>query len=195
MQFIFATNNAHKIHEVASILPQDIKVLSLKDAGIDMDIPEPHNTFKENALEKSNTIFNITRQNCFSEDSGLQVDALNGMPGIKSARYAGEPANDERNIEKLLEEMNGKINRSARFVTIISLILNEQKYFFEGVCEGRIIDKKIGEKGFGYDPVFVPEGSAKTFAEMSLQEKNVFSHRKKALDKLVVFLLKQNESV
>lgn len=188
MQLIFATNNPNKAREIAAILPQVIEVKTLKETGIDIDIPEPHDTFKDNALEKSRTIFNLTHLNCFSEDSGLEVDALNGLPGVRSARFAGEPADDEKNIEKLLDDMKGKPNRSARFRTVVSLIWNETEYFFEGVCEGEIIDKKTGDNGFGYDPVFIPDGSDKTFAEMTLEEKNLFSHRKKAVNQLIEFL-------
>lgn len=187
MQLIFATNNPNKAREIAAILPQTIEVKTLKEAGIDIDIPEPHDTFRENALEKSRTIFKLTHQHCFSEDTGLEVDALDGLPGVRSARFAGEPADDEKNIEKLLNDMNGKTNRSARFRTVVSLIWNEAEYFFEGVCEGEIIDDKKGDNGFGYDPVFIPDGSDKTFAEMDLAEKNLFSHRKKAVGKLIEF--------
>lgn len=188
MQLIFATNNPNKVREIAAILPQAVEVKTLKEAGIDIDIPEPHDTFKGNALEKSRTIFNLTRQNCFSEDSGLEVDSLNGLPGVRSARFAGEPADDEKNIEKLLNDMAGKPNRSARFRTVVSLIWHETEYFFEGVCEGKIINDKRGNNGFGYDPVFVPDGSDKTFAEMDMAEKNLFSHRKKAVNQLIEFL-------
>ncbi|HEY0298820.1 MAG TPA: RdgB/HAM1 family non-canonical purine NTP pyrophosphatase [Arachidicoccus sp.] len=188
MQLIFATNNQNKVKEIASVLPTTIEVKSLKEAAIIIDIAEPHDTLKENASEKSRTIFNLTHQNCFSEDSGLEVDALGGAPGVKSARYAGEAANDEKNIEKLLSELSGKTDRSARFRTIISLIWNEMEYWFEGVCEGEIIDEKLGENGFGYDPIFIPNGNNKTFAQMNLDEKNLFSHRKKAMSQLIAFL-------
>ena len=188
MQLIFATNNQNKVREIASVLPVNIEVKSLKEIGVNIDIPEPHDTLKENASEKSRTIFELTRQNCFSEDTGLEVDALNGAPGVRSARYAGEPSNSEKNVEKLLREMNGKSNRTARFRTVVSLILDGKEFWFEGVCEGKIIDEKRGEKGFGYDPVFIPAGSDKTFAQMNLAEKNLFSHRKKAIDKLIAFL-------
>lgn len=188
MQLIFATNNTNKVREIATVLPAAIRIKTLNEAGIHISIPEPHDTFRENASEKSKTIFNLTRQNCFSEDSGLEVDALGGLPGVRSARFAGEPADDEKNIEKLLSDMNGKINRNARFRTVISLIWNNYEYFFEGVCEGRIIDIKKGDNGFGYDPVFIPHGSDKTFAQMDLKEKNLFSHRKKAVDQLIDFL-------
>jgi XTP/dITP diphosphohydrolase len=188
MQFIFATNNQNKIREIASALPTNIEVKSLKEMGVNIEIPEPHDTLKENASEKSRTIFELTRQNCFSEDTGLEVDALNGAPGVHSARYAGEPANSGNNVEKLLREMTGKTNHTARFRTVVSLILDGREYWFEGVCEGKIIREKRGNDGFGYDPVFIPAGSDKTFAQMNLDEKNLFSHRKKAIDKLVEFL-------
>ena len=188
MQLIFATNNSNKVREIAAVLPAAVKVQSLAETGINIDIPEPYDTLKENASEKSRTIFNLAHQNCFSEDTGLEADALNGAPGVRSARYAGEPSDSEKNIEKLLQEMRGKVNRAARFRTIVSLIWNEKEYFFEGICEGKIIDEKRGEDGFGYDPVFIPNGSDKTFAQMNLEEKNLFSHRKKAIDKLIEFL-------
>lgn len=188
MQLIFATNNPNKAREIAAILPQTIEVKTLKEAGIDIDIPEPHDTFKDNALEKSKTIFKLTHLDCFSEDTGLEVDALNGLPGVRSARFAGEPADDERNIEKLLSDMKDNPVRNARFRTVVSLIWNGTEYFFEGVCEGKITDKKTGTNGFGYDPVFVPGGSDKTFAQMDLAEKNLFSHRKKAVNQLIEFL-------
>jgi XTP/dITP diphosphohydrolase len=143
---------------------------------------------EENARQKSSVIHQLTQQNCFSEDTGLEVTALNGAPGVKSARYAGEGRNFTDNINKLLQNMQGKTDRSARFRTVVSLIWNNEAYFFEGICEGQIIDAPRGEQGFGYDPVFVPAGSNETFAEMSLKEKNVFSHRRKATDKLVEFL-------
>lgn len=190
MQLIFATNNPNKVKEIKKILPQNIDVKSLREAGIEIEIPEPHDSLKENASEKSRTIFHLTQQNCFSEDTGLIVDALKGAPGVKSARYAGEPANDENNIDKLLQNLSGEENRSARFKTIISLIWEEKEYWFEGVCEGRIIEKRIGDSGFGYDPVFIPEGSIKTFAQMDTEEKNLFSHRKKAMAKLLAFMEK-----
>ena len=185
---IFATNNLHKIEEIKKIVPPGFNIITLKEAGIDQDIPEPHDTLEENAREKSSVIHKLTQQNCFSEDTGLEVDALNGAPGVKSARYASESKNFQDNINKLLQNMKGKEGDSARFRTVISLIWDNEEYSFEGVSEGKIIDTPRGERGFGYDPVFVPNGSNKTFAEMSLEEKNVFSHRRIATDKLVQFL-------
>lgn len=185
---IFATNNQNKVEEVRVVLGNRYNIITLKEAGIDIDIPEPHETLEANATEKSKTIFKITRQNCFSEDTGLEVVALNGEPGVKSARYAGESRSFDDNIEKLLTNLRPAENRSARFRTIISLILDGKEYFFEGICTGKIIHERKGDNGFGYDPVFIPDGSDKTFAEMDMTEKNKFSHRKKAMEKLIQFL-------
>ncbi len=187
-KLIFATNNQHKVDEVRQVLGNLFDIITLKEARIDIDIPEPHETLEANATEKSTTIFNLTQQNCFSEDTGLEVDYLNGEPGVKSARYAGDDRSFKANVEKLLRKMGHAENRTARFRTIISLILDKIEYQFEGVCEGTIILKERGNAGFGYDPVFIPEGAHLTFAEMSIQEKGEFSHRKKAMDKLISFL-------
>jgi XTP/dITP diphosphohydrolase len=188
MELIFATNNQHKVNEINAVLPAHIHSISLKEAGIDVDIPEPHDTLEDNAREKAQTIYHLTRKDCFSEDTGLEVDALHGEPGVQSARYAGEEKSFDRNIEKLLTNLSGQPNRKAQFRTVICLLLNGKEHLFEGVCRGQIIEERRGHQGFGYDPVFVPEGGEKTFAEMTLQEKNHFSHRKKAVDKLVAFL-------
>jgi XTP/dITP diphosphohydrolase len=188
MKMIFATNNQHKVDEIRSALPQGFSIVSLKEAGIDIDIPEPHDTLQDNAAEKARTIYNLTRTNCFSEDTGLEVFSLNNEPGVHSARYAGEEKSFDKNIDKLLFKLNNSPDRKARFRAVICLLLNRKEYFFEGVCEGEIINEKKGKGGFGYDPIFIPAGSGKTFAEMSMDEKNVFSHRKKATDKLVTFL-------
>ena len=188
MKLIFATNNEHKVDEIKTVVGAQFEIITLKEAGIDIDIPEPHDTLKENASEKSGTIHKLTGLSCFSEDTGLEVDALNGEPGVKSARYAGEVKSFDKNIDKLLTNLQGKENRRARFRTVISLILDEKEYFFEGICEGKIIDDRRGNNGFGYDPVFVPEGENRTFAELDMSEKNKFSHRKKATDKLLSFL-------
>jgi XTP/dITP diphosphohydrolase len=185
---IFATNNQHKADEVRSVLGKRFNILTLKEAGIDIDIPEPHDTLEANATEKSRTIFTLTKKNCFSEDTGLEVEALRGEPGVKSARYAGEGRSSDDNIEKLLTNLGSTENKAARFRTVISLILDGKEYFFEGICPGRIIPERKGNNGFGYDPVFIPDGSAKTFAEMNMTEKNKFSHRKKAMEKLIDFL-------
>ncbi|NCW12118.1 MAG: RdgB/HAM1 family non-canonical purine NTP pyrophosphatase [Chitinophagia bacterium] len=185
---IFATNNEHKVIELQSLLPKDIHMITLREAGIDIDIPEPHNTLILNAEEKANTIFKITAQNCFSEDTGLEIDALNGAPGVHSARYAGEDRNFQANIDKVLSHLNGIENRAAQFRTVICLIWNQQKYYFDGICRGSIIHDNKGSAGFGYDPIFIPEGASKTFAEMSMEEKNKYSHRQKAVTQLLNFL-------
>lgn len=188
MQLVFATNNAHKVQEIQAAIGDKIEIITLKSAGIDIDIPEPHDTLEANASEKSKTIHAITGKNTFSEDTGLEVEALNGEPGVKSARYAGEHKDFGHNIQKLLTNLQGKPNRKARFRTVISLLWEQQEYLFEGICPGQIIEVPKGGGGFGYDPVFIPEGSGKTFAEMNMAEKNQFSHRRKAADKLVAFL-------
>lgn len=188
MKLIFATNNQHKVEEIRHAIHSNFELLTLKEAGINIDIPEPHDTLEENATEKSRTIHNLTNISCFSEDTGLEVAALNGEPGVKSARYAGEDKSFDKNIDKLLENLKGKTNTSARFRTVISLILDGQETQFEGICDGKIIPERRGSHGFGYDPVFVPDGSEKTFAEMELAEKDLYSHRAKATQKLVAFL-------
>lgn len=188
---IFATNNQHKVDEVRAVLGKKFNVLPLKEAGIDIDIPEPHDTLQENASEKSRTIFRLTGKNCFSEDTGLEVQVLNGEPGVKSARYAGEGRSFDANIDKLLKNLHEADDKAAHFRTVISLILDGKEYYFEGTCDGRIISEKRGNNGFGYDPVFIPDGSELTFAEMNMEEKNKYSHRKKAMEKLIAFLTLQ----
>jgi XTP/dITP diphosphohydrolase len=187
-KLIFATNNFNKVKEIKSVVGSSIDIVSLADAGIEIDIPEPHITLKENASEKSSVIHALTKENCFSEDTGLEVEALNGEPGVKSARYAGDGRSFQENINLLLNNLSGKTNLSAQFRTVISLIWNNQEYFFEGICKGQITAIQHGEEGFGYDPIFIPAGSNKTFASMSMEEKNSFSHRKKAIAQLVTFL-------
>lgn len=191
-KLIFATNNQHKVDEVRIVLGNIFDIITLKEAGIDIDIPEPHNTLEENAKEKSSTIYALTKKNCFGEDTGLEVYSLNGEPGVKSARYAGNERSFKANIDKLLDNMKNSDNRDARFRTVISLIINGKEKQFEGICEGMILKTTRGENGFGYDPVFVPKGNTKTFAEMTIAEKNIFSHRKKAMDKLINFLQPAN---
>lgn len=186
---IFATNNQNKVNEINSILTGPIKVKSLKDAGIEIDIPEPHDTLEENAKEKSTTIYQLTGQSCFSEDTGLEIASLNGEPGVKSARYADGEVQYKNNIDKVLKKLEGINNRSAQFKTIISLIEEDKEYQFEGICKGQIIETERGNNGFGYDAIFIPDGSDKTFAEMTMDEKNKFSHRKKAVTKLIDFLI------
>jgi XTP/dITP diphosphohydrolase len=188
---IFATNNANKVTEVKSILKEDFKIMSLAEAGIEIDIPEPFNTLEENACEKARVINTVSGEDCFAEDTGLEVNALNGEPGVRSARYAGEEKSSANNIDKLLLNLKDTKNRSAQFKTVICIIINGKHNIFEGICKGTIIAERRGNSGFGYDPVFIPDGAKKTFAEMNLDEKNVFSHRKKAMNKLINFLKNQ----
>jgi XTP/dITP diphosphohydrolase len=190
---IFATNNQHKVNEIQSLVGSDFKIIPLNEAGIDIDIPEPHDTLQENAFEKAITIFNITNQNCFSEDTGLEIMALNGAPGVKSARYAGDGRDFQANIDKVLFHLIDIENRKAQFRTVICLLWNDEVYglqthYFEGICKGHITLEMHGEKGFGYDPIFIPEGSSKSFAEMNMEEKNKYSHRQKAVTQLFEFL-------
>jgi XTP/dITP diphosphohydrolase len=188
MKLIFATNNQHKADEIRSAVPPGFTIQTLKEAGIDMDIPEPHDTLQDNAAEKARTIFRITHTDCFSEDTGLEVRAINNEPGVHSARYAGDERDPGRNIEKLLGKLKGIEDRSARFRTVICLVMDGKSYFFEGSCEGKITMEPIGNGGFGYDSVFIPDGASRSFAEMDVQEKNLYSHRRKATDLLVTFL-------
>jgi XTP/dITP diphosphohydrolase len=188
MNLVFATNNNNKVLEIRKVLPPHFVITTLKEAGIFVDIPEPHETLQANAIEKVDYIFKSTNQNAFAEDTGLQVEALNGEPGVKSARYAGDAKSDIKNIELLLKNLKGIENRNANFTTIIALRFNGSLHVFEGVCEGKIIDHPTGENGFGYDSIFIPNGSTKTFAQMTMDEKNIFSHRKKATKKLIDFL-------
>jgi XTP/dITP diphosphohydrolase len=191
LNLIFATNNSHKVAEIRGKLSAGIHVISLAEAGIDIDIPEPHDTLEENAIEKSRTIFALTGQSCFSEDTGLEVAALGGEPGVRSARYAGEPGNSDENIKKLLSNLEDATDRSARFRTVISLQWGGKEYLFEGICEGQIDTVQKGNAGFGYDPVFIPTGNGKSFAEMTMDEKAVFSHRAKAVSAMAQFLNSQ----
>lgn len=188
MTLVFATNNENKVKEIRSMLGDHFSIITLKDAGIDIDIPEPHDTLEDNAREKSTVIYEMTGKDCFSEDTGLEIDVLDGAPGVLSARYAGEQKLADDNITRVLQEMEGKENRQAHFRTVISLILNGQEYQFTGVCPGTILTEKRGGKGFGYDPIFVPNGSEKAFAEMDMAGKNQFSHRAKAFQQLITFL-------
>lgn len=185
---IFATNNQHKADEIRAILNGLFTIQTLKDAGIFIDIPEPHPTLEENAKEKSGTIHQLTSGNCFSEDTGLEVFSLNGEPGVKSARYADNDERFKNNTEKLLFHLKDITNRAAQFRTVISLVLDGKEYQFEGICTGTITTEEKGSNGFGYDPVFIPHGADKTFGEMTMEEKTIFSHRKKAMQKLLAFL-------
>lgn len=191
---IFATNNLHKTTEVKSLLKGEFKIMSLAEARIDIDIAEPYATLEENAREKARVIYNLTNTDCFAEDTGLEVETLRGEPGVKSARYAGEDRSFENNIDKLLSKLKTAQNRKAQFRTVICLILNKKEKIFEGICKGSIIAERKGLHGFGYDAVFVPDGATKTFAEMTLREKNRFSHRKKAIEKLTAFLKTEQTS-
>ncbi|MEO8412836.1 MAG: RdgB/HAM1 family non-canonical purine NTP pyrophosphatase [Ginsengibacter sp.] len=185
---IFATNNLNKVVEVRSLLDDDFTILSLSEAGIHIDIPEPYATLEENAIEKSTVIYKLTQTNCFAEDTGLEVTALHGEPGVKSARYAGEERSFESNIDKLLFKLKDATDRSACFRTVVCLTVRGKHNIFQGVCKGTIIAGRRGTMGFGYDAVFMPEGAEKTFGEMPLVEKNIFSHRKKAVEKLILYL-------
>lgn len=188
-RLVFATNNAHKLEEVSAILGDKIELLSLKDIGCHTDIPETADTLEGNALLKSSYIFDNYHLNCFADDTGLEVEALDGAPGVYSARYAGGEGHDaQANMLKLLREMEGKENRKAQFRTAISLILDGKQYLFEGVIKGEIIKEKRGDSGFGYDPIFVPEDYSQTFAELGNDIKNKISHRALAVNKLCDFL-------
>lgn len=197
MKLIFASNNVYKIEEIRSIIGNSFEIITLQEAGIDIDIPEPYDTIEANASAKSRFIYQFTGKSCFSDDTGLEVDALGSEPGVKSARYAGENKSFDKNIEKLLLKLGNSRDRKARFKAVISLILEGKDFLFEGICEGKIIYLPKGNGGFGYDPLFVPDGENRTFAEMSLEEKNRHSHRRKALVKLVAFLQKwkQNHNI
>lgn len=189
MQLTFASNNAHKLDEIrAKLVGADFEVLSLKESGINEELPETGDTLEANAFEKANRVYSKFGLNCFADDTGLEVHALSGAPGVYSAMYAGEKATYGENVEKLLTEMKGKTNRKARFRTIISLVLDATEYRFEGIIEGKILENARGTQGFGYDPVFVPDGFNETFAEMSAEQKNKISHRGLAVEKLVRFL-------
>lgn len=189
MKLVFATNNAHKLEEISSILGDKIELLSLKDIGCHEDIPETADTLEGNALLKSSFIYRNYGLNSFGDDTGLEVEALGGAPGVYSARYAGGEGHDSQaNMRKLLRELEGVENRKARFRTVISLILDGKEYLFEGIINGEIIKEKRGGSGFGYDPIFKPEGYEQTFAELGAGVKNEISHRALAVKKLAQFL-------
>lgn len=188
-KLVFATNNAHKLEEVAAILKDKVELLSLNDIDCHTDIPETADTLEGNAWLKSSYIYQNYALNCFADDTGLEVETLNGAPGVYSARYAeGEGHDAEANMRKLLHNMEGKENRKAQFRTAISLLLDGKEYLFEGIVKGEIIREKRGSSGFGYDPIFVPEGYEQTFAEMGNEIKNKISHRALAVNKLCEFL-------
>ncbi|MCF0072022.1 RdgB/HAM1 family non-canonical purine NTP pyrophosphatase [Dyadobacter sp. CY261] len=188
MKLCFATNNLHKLEEIQALLGDQFELVTLADIGCNVDIPEPFDTIAENSHEKARYVRDNFAIDCFADDTGLVVDALNGEPGVKSARYAGEQRDSNDNIGLLLNKLASEQNRTARFLTVITLSLEGEYYQFEGSVEGSIIDDKRGTNGFGYDPVFVPKGHSRTFAEMTMQEKSELSHRGRAFAKLVAFL-------
>lgn len=188
MKLVFATNNQHKLQEIKLLLNNSIELLSLNDIGCFEDIPENQTTIEGNASEKAFYIFNRYGYNCFADDTGLEIDALNGEPGVYSARYAGAEKNAGKNIELVLHKLNKIKERNARFKTVISLVINGNEMQFEGIVDGEILEEKRGTTGFGYDPVFRPEESVLSFAEMSLDEKNKISHRARATQKLIEYL-------
>lgn len=190
MQFVFASNNPNKIKEIQLLLPKEITILSLEDIGCRKDIPETASTIEGNAILKANYVTEKYGYACFADDTGLEVEALNGEPGVFSARYAGEQKNAYDNMNKLLSNLANKENKKAQFKTVICLNLNGNQHVFEGIIKGEIINEKRGSKGFGYDPIFIPNGYDKTFAEMSIGEKSKISHRGLAVEKLVHFLNK-----
>ena len=189
-KFVFATNNAHKLEEVTAILGDKIELLSMKDIHCHADIPETADTLEGNALLKARYIFENYNMDCFADDTGLEVEALNGAPGVYSARYAGDAHNSEANMRKLLQDMEGIENRKAQFRTVFALIINGKEHRFEGIVKGEITKHRCGSSGFGYDPVFIPEGYTQTYAEMGNTLKNKISHRALATNKLCNFLSK-----
>jgi XTP/dITP diphosphohydrolase len=188
MDIVFATNNENKTREIRNILSSSLNLLSLTDLNINEDIPENEPTLEGNALHKARHVHKMLNMNVFADDTGLEIDMLNGLPGVKSARFAGENKNSDANIEKVLALMGKSKNRKARFRTVIALIMEGKEFLFEGIVDGMIITYRRGTDGFGYDPVFIPEGETRTFAEMPLGEKNKISHRARAFEKLRLFL-------
>lgn len=188
MKIVFATNNAHKLSEVAQVVGDKFELVTLRECGITEDIPENEPTLEGNALAKARYVYSRTGLNCFADDTGLEVDALNGEPGVRSARYATDGHDDEANKRLLLERMQGVENRAAQFRTAVALIMDGKEYLFEGIVRGDIACEEHGAGGFGYDPLFLPEGGALTFAEMSAEAKNEISHRGRAVRKLAEFL-------
>jgi XTP/dITP diphosphohydrolase len=194
MKIVFATNNQNKIKEIRHILGNSFTLLSLEDLNINEDIPENEMTLEGNAMHKARVVHKMLNMNVFADDTGLEIEVLNGLPGVNSARFAGENKDSDANIEKALALMGSSENRNARFRTVIALIMDYREYLFEGVVDGRIISEKRGTHGFGYDPVFVPEGKTRTFAEMPLSEKNTISHRARAFEKLRDFLIQYQDN-
>lgn len=190
MTLVFASNNEHKIIEIKSLLGANITLLGLRDINVTEDIPEEETTIEGNALAKARYAHKISGMNVFADDTGLEIPSLGGLPGVHSARFAGENKDSSANIDKVLSMLHDKENRQARFRTVIALILDNKEYLFEGIVNGMIIHEKKGNAGFGYDPVFVPEDKTLTFAEMGLSEKNTISHRARAFEKLKEFLIR-----
>ncbi len=188
IRLIFASQNPHKVEEIRAILGQGFRVGGLEELGLRDDIPEPFHTLEENALAKARFVHEKFGVNCFADDTGLEVVALGGRPGVQSARYAGPARDDQANVRKLLEELSGIPDRRAQFRTVIALILDGKEYIFEGIAKGSIATNPAGQKGFGYDPVFIPQGHSSTFAQIEAGEKNRISHRRAAIRKLVDFL-------
>ena len=188
MKIVFATNNPNKILELQSMLPENIKIISLESIGCFVDIPETSHSIEGNAIQKANYVLEKYGYDCFADDTGLEVQALNGEPGVFSARYAGEQRNVDDNMNKLLSELKNKSNRKAQFKTVICLNIKGQQHLFTGIAKGEIILEKTGNGGFGYDPIFQPDGYKQTFAEISMSEKNIISHRGKATQQLIRFL-------
>ena len=188
MKIVFATNNQHKLEEIRKAVGNKHEIVSLNEIGFEEEIPETHDTLEGNASEKSFHIYNRYKLNCFADDTGLEIDALNGEPGVYSARYAGENPTFDDNMNKVLENMETQTNRSAKFRTVISLIIDGKETQFEGICHGNIMTERYGDEGFGYDPIFMPTEFQETFAEMDLSVKNEISHRGLATKKLIEFL-------
>lgn len=193
MKLVFASNNKNKIQEIQALVPNSIQILSLEEIGCTEDIPETAETIEGNAILKVNYVTEKYGYDCFADDTGLEVDALNGAPGVYSARYAGERKDANDNMDKLLSELENKANRKANFKTVIALNLNGKQNLFTGIINGKIIEEKIGTNGFGYDPIFIADGYEKTFAELTMEEKSTISHRGIAVKELILFLQKQNQ--
>ena len=188
MKIVFATNNPNKLKEIQALMPDEINILSLKDVGCTEDIPETGDTLQANAFQKAHYLKKHYGYDCFADDTGLEVEALNGAPGVYSARYAGPQRSAEDNMSKILNKLQGKENRKAQFRTAIALILNEEEHLFEGKVDGHISEDRQGDEGFGYDPIFLPENDQRSFAQMSMEEKGTISHRGRAVKKLVTYL-------
>ncbi|MFC3879586.1 non-canonical purine NTP diphosphatase [Algoriphagus namhaensis] len=188
MKICFATNNPKKIEEVKAALGDHFEIVSLKSIGCEEELPETGETLDQNAFQKARYVKEHYGVDCFADDTGLEVESLNGAPGVYSGRYAGEPRSDQKNMDKLLENLRPHTDRSARFRTVIALLIGSEEYSFEGIVEGEILEKRQGDGGFGYDPIFSPDGFNGSFAEMSMAQKNEISHRGRAVKKLSIFL-------